>query len=28
LISNWFAILVACGVGYYAKRKYLKHRSK
>jgi len=28
LISNWFAILLACGVGYYAKRKYLKHRSK
>lgn len=28
LTSNWFAILVACGVGYYAKRKYLKHRSK
>jgi len=28
LISNWFAILLALGVGYYAKRKYLKHRSK
>ena len=28
LISNWFAILLASGVAYYAKRKYLKHKSR